>query len=118
MNLSLKTDWNPAFDPQFLDAYTGGDKVVRDQVLTLFLEQSALLLKRLAAARADTKAWHDAAHSLKGCASGVGAKGLAELAREAEQKSAAPDDAKETVLRSLEAAVLATADKVHEVLAG
>ena len=88
-----KSEANAAFDASFLDVYTGGDKEIRNQVLELFLTQVELLLKRLKDAQGDERAWHEAAHSLKGCASGVGASGLAGLARAAEQEKSASEAA-------------------------
>ena len=117
MAASHKPVEDPAFDPKFLDTYTGGDKAIRNQVLELFLEQASLLLDRLYEARGDAKAWHAAAHSLKGCAGGVGASGVADLARLAEQRSAETDDIHIKTIRDLRSALAATAEKVREVLA-
>lgn len=106
-----------AFDAAFLDVYTGGDEELRNQVLELFLIQGELLLDRLRQARGDERAWHDAAHSLKGCAAGIGASGLADLAREAERQSAAPPTAQGAIVDRLAAAFAATAAKVKILLA-
>jgi HPt (histidine-containing phosphotransfer) domain-containing protein len=106
-----------SFDPGFLDAYTGGDKGIRNQVLEMFLDQVALLLDRLDHARGDSKAWHAAAHSLKGCAAGVGANKIADLARLAEQHPAGPDDLYDKALADLRSALVETSQKVREVLA-
>lgn len=111
------TEVNAAFDASFLDVYTGGDKEIRNQVLELFLTQGELLLDRLRQARGNERAWHDAAHSLKGCASGVGASGLASIAREAELQSAAPAPDQAAILDELGFAFSATANKVRALLA-
>lgn len=106
-----------AFDASFLDIYTGGDKEIRNQVLVLFLTQGELLLGRLREALGEERAWHDAAHSLKGCAAGVGAGGLASIAREAERQSAAPAPDQAAILDELGSAFSATASKVRALLA-
>lgn len=108
---------NAAFDASFLDAYTGGDKEIRNQVLELFLTQTDLLLTRLKEAKGNAQAWHEAAHSLKGCASGVGANGLAGLARQAELGSTASADVQDKMIRELAVMVAATCEKVRDVLA-
>lgn len=114
----VMTELKASFDPSFLDAYTGGDTGIRNQVLEMFLDQAALLLERLDDARGDAKAWHAAAHSLKGCASGVGANGIADLARLAEQRAAGPEDIYDKTLRDLRTALAQTSDQVRELLAG
>lgn len=113
-----KAEANVAFDAAFLDIYTGGDKGLRNQVLEMFLAQSDLLLSRLKDARGNPKAWHEAAHSLKGCASGVGANGLAGLAREAEQQSGASADRQDLMIRDLSLMIGATSARVRELLGG
>ena len=116
MKSAGKADANAAFDASFLDIYTGGDRQVRDQVLRLFLTQAELLLGRLRAAQGDARAWHEAAHSLKGCASGVGANGLADLAREAEQRANATGADQTTMIDQLASAYMATAKQVRTLL--
>ncbi|MFZ1991742.1 MAG: Hpt domain-containing protein [Alphaproteobacteria bacterium] len=116
MKSAGKADANAAFDASFLDIYTGGDKAVRDQVLRLFLTQAELLLGRLKAARGDQRAWHEAAHSLKGCASGVGASGLASLAREAEKRAGASGADQATLIDQLASVFVATAEQVKTLL--
>jgi len=113
---AAKADANAAFDASFLDIYTGGDRQVRDQVLRLFLTQAELLLGRLRAAQGDARAWHEAAHALKGCASGVGANGLADLAREAEQRANATASDQTTMIDQLASAYMATAKQVRTLL--
>jgi len=110
-------DVDPQFDPKFLDAYTGGDHQIRDQVLTLFLEQASLLLQRLEDSRGNARAWMEVAHSLKGCAAGVGAAGIAALARVAEKGSAEPEAAQLKMIEELRSAVDATTRRVNEVIA-
>ncbi len=117
MKVAASTQANAAFDASFLDIYTGGDKDVRNQVLELFLGQGELLLDRLKEACGNERAWHDAAHSLKGCASGVGANRLAGLAREAEAQGAAPESDQAAMLDELASAFAATAQQVRALLA-
>lgn len=69
-----------------LSTYTGGDTALNAEVLQLFLDQSASLMRALQAAREskDQKNWRDIVHSLKGAARGIGAFALADAAQEAE----------------------------------
>jgi len=117
MKSAGKVDANAAFDASFLDIYTGGDREIRDQVLRLFLTQAELLLDRLREAQGDQRAWHEAAHSLKGCARGVGANGLADLAREAEQRAGALGTDQAAMIDRLASAFAATAEEVQALLA-
>lgn len=73
-------------DLAHLSRYTGGDAALNAEVLQLFVDQSALLLRELQGiveAR-DAKGWKHVTHSLKGAARGIGAFGLADVAAEAE----------------------------------
>ena len=116
MQSSAQPNVNVVFDASFLDVYTGGDREIRDQVLNLFLDQAQLLLKRLKDAQGDERAWHEAAHSLKGCASGVGANALAAIAREAEKEAASSTDAQAAMIEELAAAFKAAAGQVRLLL--
>lgn len=104
------------FDAAFLDAYTGGERDLRDDVLRIFLEQSRLLLDRLEAALNGNKAWSEAAHSLKGCARSVGANALADLARRAEGEGRSAKDAREETLAALRAALEDTHAQVEALM--
>ena len=55
-----------------LSRYTLGDRALEREVLEFFCAQSSIYLERLRAAGSD-KEWKDAAHSLKGSASAIGA---------------------------------------------
>ena len=116
MGVGQSAEANAAFDASFIDIYTGGDKQVRDQVLELFLAQGELLLQRLREALGNERAWHEAAHSLKGCASGVGANGLAAVAREAERQGAAGKTEQAATLDELVSAFEVTARKIKALL--
>ena len=76
-----------------LSRYTGGDRHVNAEVLTLFATQSAELLGKLDTAlrESDCKSWRDIAHSLKGGARGIGAFELAAHAEEVEAANPAQD---------------------------
>ncbi len=71
-------------DLQYLGRFTLGDKPLEREVLDLFLVHTPLYLDRLCSA-ATAKAWHDAAHTLKGAARGIGAWRLARCAESAER---------------------------------
>src|SRR5215470_14005151 len=96
------------FDASFLDVYTGGDVEARDQVLKLFLVQSHMLLGKLEVAVGNSKAWGEAAHSLKGCARSVGANTVADIALRAEGEAAAAKDVQSQRLGELKSALDAT----------
>jgi HPt (histidine-containing phosphotransfer) domain-containing protein len=76
-----------------LSRYTGGDRAVNAEVLSLFATQSVELLDKLdtALTQSDSKAWHDVAHSIKGGARGIGAFPLADTAAELEMANPAED---------------------------
>lgn len=59
-------------DTKHLGKYTLGDYALECEILNMFIDQSATYMKRLETP-ASTKDWSEAAHSLKGCARGIGA---------------------------------------------
>ena len=69
-----------------LSRYTLGERALEREVLELFCTQSLVYLARLRDARSD-KDWKDAAHSLKGSASAIGAWRAAAAAARAEALS-------------------------------
>lgn len=69
-----------------LSRYTLGNRSLEREVLQLFLTQSQIYLDRLKGAD-DEKAWHDAAHTIKGSARGIGAWHLVTSAEAAETLS-------------------------------
>lgn len=71
-------------DHVHLGRYTLGNRALEIEVLQLFAGQAPSTLADLAAAH-DAKAWHIAAHTLKGSARAVGAWALATAAEEAER---------------------------------
>lgn len=69
-----------------LSRYTLGEHELEAEVLELFCTQSTIYIERLRQAGSD-KDWKDAAHSLKGSASAIGAWRAAEAAERAEALS-------------------------------
>jgi HPt (histidine-containing phosphotransfer) domain-containing protein len=72
-----------AIDRAFLARFTLGNAALEREVLELFAAQAPLYLARLREA-STAKAWHDAAHTIKGAAAAVGAwrlSGVADLAQ-------------------------------------
>jgi HPt (histidine-containing phosphotransfer) domain-containing protein len=69
-----------------LSRYTLGERALEREVLELFCSQSSIYIERLHAARSD-KDWKDAAHSLKGSATAIGAWRAAAAAAGAEALS-------------------------------
>lgn len=87
-----------------LARYTGGDRSINAEVLTLFATQSVELLAKLEAAlrESDSKLWRDITHSLKGGARGIGAFPMADSAAAAEAANPAQDQSlAERALRDL-----------------
>jgi HPt (histidine-containing phosphotransfer) domain-containing protein len=88
-----------------LSRYTLGERALEREVLELFCTQSILYLQQLRGALSD-KDWKDAAHSLKGSASAIGAWRAAEAARAAEGLSGETlAEARMQRLREIEASV-------------
>ena len=70
--MNKTVDQSELFDIGHLAKYTMGDPALEREVLQMFLDQSDRYLARLRAPE-NTKDWHEAAHSLKGAARGIGA---------------------------------------------
>jgi hypothetical protein len=79
-----RRDLTGAVDFSVLESYTGGDAAVGEEVLGLFRQQADLWLPLLDQSR---EGWRDAAHTVKGAASGIGARELAETCAAAEAAS-------------------------------
>jgi HPt (histidine-containing phosphotransfer) domain-containing protein len=73
----------PPVDLGHLRRFTMGNIALEREVLQLFVEQAPITLVHLEQA-ATEKAWRDAAHTLKGSASAIGAHAIARTAAEAE----------------------------------
>lgn len=86
---------NEPVDLIHLARYTGGDRGLNCEVLRLFSNHCVQSLCSLRAllSMGDGKGWRDAAHALKGAASGVGAFALAESAGVAEDIDTQADPA-------------------------
>jgi HPt (histidine-containing phosphotransfer) domain-containing protein len=92
-------------DLEHLARYTGGDTALNGEILGLFLDQSAGLMKQLdeALKMRDQKSWHDIMHSLKGAARGIGAFPMADAAAQAEPIALSASDAAVQALDALKA---------------
>ena len=84
--ISMTLAMQKPVDLTHLSRYTGGERMLNAEVLQLFVDQSADLMRQLQAVidARDAKAWHDITHSLKGAARGIGAFALAQAVAEAE----------------------------------
>ncbi len=91
-------------DLEHLSQYTADDPAVTREVLTLFRDQAEAWLAAMAVAT-DLQAWRDVAHTMKGAAAGVGAREMAELAKEAEAVSDLDTPERADVLARLEIAI-------------
>ena len=86
-----------------LRRYTLGDRELEREVLHLFASQLPDILSnlRLAHESDDDKAWHMAAHTLKGSARAIGAGAVGDLAQSAEMVS---DTGRTALVASIERA--------------
>ncbi len=71
-------------DTEHLGKFTLGDEKLEREILDMFIEQAALHMSRLRTPES-TKDWFEAAHSLKGCARGIGAFRVGERAAQLEK---------------------------------
>lgn len=78
------TDVTKHIDLDHLEKYVTGDIALRDEILSIFIDQVTLLLEQFDV-NSDDDAWENTAHSLKGAARGVGAFELGNLGEEAEK---------------------------------
>ena len=76
-----RRDITGAVDFSVLEGFTGGDPQVTEEVLNLFREQAEIWAVMLSPT---SPGWRDAAHTVKGAASGIGAAALARVCGEAE----------------------------------
>jgi len=109
-----RRDLSGAVDFSVLEAMTGDDPAVSEEVLDLFVEQAGLWSAML-----DPRAegWRDGVHTIRGAAAGIGAQTLAAVCAEAEaadQSLAAP--ALERVRTALDAALADVAAYRHELM--
>ena len=82
-------DLSGAVDFSVLEATTGGDDGISEEVLGLFVQQAALWSPLLDVRE---EGWRDGVHTLRGAAAGIGAGALAEACQiaEAADKAEAP----------------------------
>jgi HPt (histidine-containing phosphotransfer) domain-containing protein len=83
-----RRDLTGAVDFGHLESYAAGDQGLVDEVLSIFREQAAVWM-RLLDPEGSGGGWRDAAHTLKGAASGVGAFQLAAACEAAERAAEA-----------------------------
>ena len=76
-----RRDLSGAVDFSVLEGFTGGDIEVMEEVLELFRAQAEIWTPML---EESSDGWRDAAHTVKGAASGIGASALARVCGEAE----------------------------------
>ena len=109
-----RRDLSGAVDFAVLEAMTGGDDAVSEEVLDLFAQQAALWSSMLDV-RED--GWRDAVHTIRGAAAGIGAGRLAEAcaAAEAADKAEAPP-LLDRVRDALDAALADVAAYRHELM--
>ena len=104
-------------DRAYLARFTMGNSAIENEVLQLFADQVPLYLQELRVATAD-KAWKQAAHTIKGSASAIGAWRLAQFAEIAEQVDIEAEVAHSEGYRENALAALATAiDEVCRFIA-
>ena len=109
-----RRDLTGAVDFTDLDAMTGGDAAINEEVLGLFAQQAELWRPLLDVRE---EGWRDAVHTLRGAAAGIGAHGLTEttLAAEQAQKAEAPP-LLDRVRDALDAALADVAAYRHEMM--
>ena len=73
-----------AIDRDYLARFTLGNAALEREVLELFASQLPVYVRQLNDART-SRAWGEAAHTIKGSAAAVGARRLSNIARMAEQ---------------------------------
>ncbi len=107
-------DLSGAVDFAVLEATTGGDDGISEEVLGLFAQQAALWSPML---DARDEGWKDAVHTLRGAAAGIGAGALAEACQSAEaaDRASAPP-LLERVHDALEMALADVAAYRHELM--
>jgi HPt (histidine-containing phosphotransfer) domain-containing protein len=99
-------------DRAYFARFTMGNAALEREVLELFAAQVPLYLERLRAAKV-SKDWRDAAHTIKGSASAIGAWRLARFAEMAEKLDIAAEPVNAEEHR--DEAVVAVAEAIDEV---
>ena len=67
-----------------LEKYVVGDDALRDEILSIFDDQAALLSDQFDVDQTD-EGWRNTAHALKGASRGIGAWALGDLCEQAEE---------------------------------
>jgi HPt (histidine-containing phosphotransfer) domain-containing protein len=109
-----RRDLSGAVDFAVLEATTGGDDGISEEVLGLFVQQAALWSPMLDVRE---EGWRDGVHTLRGAAAGIGAGALAAAcaaAEAADKAEAAP--LLERVRDALETALADVAAWRHELM--
>ncbi|NNE41368.1 MAG: Hpt domain-containing protein [Marinicaulis sp.] len=83
MQTSVAMNEPSHIDLAHLDKYVAGDVALRDEILTIFVDQVEFLLEQFNIDQSDED-WRNTAHALKGASRGVGAWALGDLAEEVE----------------------------------
>jgi HPt (histidine-containing phosphotransfer) domain-containing protein len=99
-------------DLNYLRRFTLGNAALEEEVLRLFIDQAPLYLEQLRNA-GSTKAWGEAAHTLKGSAGAIGARRLTSVAEMVERLDIDGADADSEGFR--EQAIEAVAGALEEV---
>ena len=100
-----------------LSRFTLGDEKLEREILQLFCVQTGIYLDRLERAR-DAAGWHQAAHTIKGSARGIGAWAVASAAQCAEEFANPPaGKGAKAVLTELKAAVETAMSFIDALLA-
>ena len=74
---------NTLIDCDHLEKYVVGDSALRDEILSIFVDQAQMLIEKFSVDQTD-EGWRSTAHTLKGAARGVGAWDVGALCEEAE----------------------------------
>ncbi|MFW2342556.1 Hpt domain-containing protein [Brevundimonas sp.] len=109
-----RRDLSGAVDFAVLEAMTGGDDAISEEVLALFVQQAGLWSPMLDIRH---EGWSDAAHTVRGAAAGIGAGALADACAAAEVagKAEAPP-LLERVRDALDVALADVAAWRHELM--
>lgn len=99
-----RRDLSGAVDFDYLLSYAAQDLCLVEEVLGLFCEQVELWM-RLMDPEGDAGAFRDGAHTLKGAALGIGARGLAEACAAAEADALAGSGLRQVRLEAVAAAL-------------
>ncbi len=105
---------NALIDRDHLEKYVAGDNALRDEILSIFVEQAEKLIAQFDISQTDED-WKNTAHALKGAARGVGVWALGDNCEEAETligDAPAKLEARSTLLVSMRQNLNASIDEV------